>query len=242
MRTPQASGGHRLIRRMRAARWLVLAGLLALSQAAAAGLVAFEPVLVEGRVLMKAEPQGAYKTPVVRPLSGPLGPALAQEARTGTTAFMLQLDAAAQRLAGHALLGRAGDAEAFAARLAPARKALTECVEAVARDPNRLGNALGPELWTAALEAGAPASQQGPTPADPAPAAVNLNTAERSLLILWLKLDASTADGALASRAAEGPFKDLADFARRAGLTAQREAQLRAGAAAILAAGPLARE
>jgi DNA uptake protein ComE-like DNA-binding protein len=132
------------------------------------------------------------------------------------------------------LLGRAGDAEAFAARLAPARKALTECVEAVARDPSRLSAALGPELWTSAPEASASA--------DPAPAAVNLNTAERGSLILWLKLDAGTADRALASRAAEGPFKDLADFARRAGLTAQREAQLRAGAAAILAAGPLARE
>jgi len=48
------------IRRMRATRWLVLAGLLALAQAAAAGLVALEPVLIEGRVLMKAEPQGAY--------------------------------------------------------------------------------------------------------------------------------------------------------------------------------------
>ena len=517
MRTPRASSGHGSIRRMRADRWLVLAGLLVLSQAAAAGLLALEPVLVEGRGLMKAEPQGAYKAPVVRPLSGPLGLALAHEARTGTTALMLQLDAAAQRLlgqehpqptfllvsaeeggfarrgfwlmrgagdpewhadpyvnlavdadsledgsfeeifaheAGHvllrrllpglpagyarvphsslavtdyptafdegfaihfqalareltrnprlrledagfaakpfipywkdaldrtlrirgvrdnlfvqrqlpwpahplaaspdatplfdpgelkngqqmmasegviatlfyhlldqpsrsttalrtrytdlmrtlravnainldpgtpvflrlvqehirlfpesrsawlstvvgmtygatvdaqlarasgelALLGRAGDAEAFAAALAPARKALTACEEAVARDPNRLGNALGPELWTAAPDAGAPASQQDPTPVDPAPAAVNLNSAERSLLILWLKLDASTADRALASRAAEGPFKDLADFARRAGLTAEREAQLRAGAAAILAAGPLARE
>jgi DNA uptake protein ComE-like DNA-binding protein len=463
MRTP--------IRRMRAARWLVLSGLLALSQVAAAGLVALEPVLVEGRVLMKAEPQGAYKAPVVRPLSGPLGPALAHEARTATTAFMLQLDAAAQRLLGQehpqptfllvsaeegsfarrgfwlmrgagdpewhadpyvnlavdadsieegfaihfqtlareltrnpwlrledagfaakpfvpywrdaldrtlrirgvrdnlfvqrqlpwpahplavspdatplfdpgelkngqqmmtsegviatlfyhlldqpspstaalrsrytdlmrtlravdasapdpgtavflrlvqehirlfperrsawlstvigmtygatvdahlarasgelALLGRAGDAEAFAARLAPARKALTECVEAVARDPNRLGAALGPELWTSAPQASASASQQGPTAADPTPAAVNLNTAERSSLILWLKLDAGIADLALASRAAEGPFKDLADFVQRAGLTAEREAQLRAGAAAILAAGPLARE
>ena len=39
-----------------------------------------------------------------------------------------------------------------------------------------------------------------------------------------------------------GRGKDLADFARRAGLTAEREAQLRAGAAAVLAAGPLARE
>ena len=508
MRTPQTSRGRESIRRMRAARWLVLAGLLALAPAAAAGLVALEPVLVEGRVLMKAEPQGAYQAPVVRPLSGPLGPALAHEARTGTTALMLQLDAVAQRLLGQehpqptfllvsaeeggfarrgfwlmrgagdpewhadpyvnlavdadsiedgsfeeifahetghvllrrllpglpagysrvphsslaitdyptafdegfaihfqalareltrnprlrledagfaakpfvpywkdaldrtlrirgvrdnlfvqrqlpwpahllavspdattlfdpgelkngqqmmasegviatlfyhlldqpsprtavlrsrytdlmrtlravnasapdpgtavflrlvqehirlfperrsawlstvigmtygatvdahlarasgelALLGRAGDAEAFAARLAPARKALTACVEAVARDPNRLSAALGPELWTAAAEASA---------ADPAPAAVNLNSAERSSLILWLKLDASTADRALASRAAEGPFKDLADFARRAGLTAEREAQLRAGAAAILAAGPLARE
>ena len=60
--------------------------------------------------------------------------------------------------------------------------------------------------------------------------------------ILWLKLDAGSADRALASRIAQGPFRDLADFARRAGLTAEREAQLRAGAAAILAAGPLARE
>ena len=145
------------------------------------------------------------------------------------------VDAHVARASGElALLGRAGDAEAFAARLAPARKALTECVEAVARDLNRLSAALGPELWTSAPEASASA--------DPAPAAVNLNTAERSSLILWLKLDAGTADRALASRAAEGPFKDLADFARRAGLTAEREAQLRAGAAAILAAGPLARE
>jgi DNA uptake protein ComE-like DNA-binding protein len=153
------------------------------------------------------------------------------------------VDAHLARTSGElALLGRAGDAEAFAAKLAPARKALTECVEAVARDPNRLSAALGPELWTAVAEASASASQPGPTAADPAPAAVNLDTAERSSLILWLKLDAGTADGALASRAAEGPFKDLADFARRAGLTAEREAQLRAGAAAILAAGPLARE
>jgi len=91
MRTPQTSRGHESIRRMRAARWLV-----------PAGLVALEPVLVEGRVLMKAEPQGAYKAPVA---------------------------------------------------------------------------------------------------------------------ILWLKLDAGSADRALASRAAQGPFKDLADFARRAGLT-----------------------
>lgn len=97
MRTPQASRGHESIRRMGAARWLVVAGLLALSRAAAAGLVALEPVLVEGRVLIKAEPQGAYKAPVVRRLSGPLGPALAHETRTGV---MLQLDAAAQRLLG----------------------------------------------------------------------------------------------------------------------------------------------
>jgi len=55
MRTP--------IRRM-SCPMALLAGLLALSQAAAAGLVALEPVLVEGRVLMKAEPQGAHKAPV----------------------------------------------------------------------------------------------------------------------------------------------------------------------------------
>lgn len=138
-----------------------------------------------------------------------------------------------------ALLGRQGEAEKFAARLAPARKALQGCVEQVARDPQRLEAALGPELWAAAAEALAPAASAS---ADPAPATVNLNTAERGALMLWLGLDAATAGRALSARSADGAFKDLADFARRAGLTAEREAQLRAGAARILAAGPFARE
>lgn len=140
-----------------------------------------------------------------------------------------------------ALLGRQGDAEKFVARLAPARKALLDCTEAVLRDPSKLDAALGPELWTAASDALLPVPA-APPPADPAPAAVNLNTAERSALMLWLRLDAASAERALASRRADGPFADLADFARRAGITAEREALLRVGAARIAAAGPFARE
>ena len=180
MRTPHASRGQESIRRTRAARWLVLAGLLALSQTAAAGLVALEPVLVEGRVLMKAEPQGAYTAPVVRPLSGPLGPALAHEARTGTTAFMLQLDAAAQRLLG----------------------------------------------------------QEHPQPTFLLVSAEEGGFARRGF---WLMRGAG--DPQWRADPYVNPVVDAdSDFARRAGLTAEREAQLRAGAAAILAAGPLTRE
>jgi len=114
--------------------------------------------------------------------------------------------------------GRCGSVRGAAA---PARKALTECVGGC----GTRSESLECRARTGTVDLGAGGKRVG----DPAPAAVNLNTAERSSLILWLKLDAGTADRALASRAAEGPFKDLADFARRAGLTAEREAQLRAG-------------
>jgi hypothetical protein len=51
----------------------VPAGLLALAPAAAAGLVALEPVLVEGRVLMKAEPQAPLRAGAAAILAaGPL--------------------------------------------------------------------------------------------------------------------------------------------------------------------------
>jgi DNA uptake protein ComE-like DNA-binding protein len=140
-----------------------------------------------------------------------------------------------------ALFGRQGDAEKFVARLAPARKALLDCTEAVLRDPSKLGAALGPELWAAATDALVPLPAT-PLSADPLPAAVNLNTAERSSLMLWLRLDAASAERALASRRDDGPFSDLGDFARRAGITAEREALLRAGAARVAAAGPFARE
>src|SRR4029077_15287731 len=65
-------------------------------------LVALEPVMVDGRVLMKAEADGTHQAPVVRALAGALATAPAREARRRGTAFVLQLDAAAQRLQGRA--------------------------------------------------------------------------------------------------------------------------------------------
>jgi hypothetical protein len=147
----------------------------------------------------------------------------------------------AQQAGELARLGLQGDAQRFAAQLAPARQALRQCVEAVLREPQRLDGALGPEVWAAVPAAPQPAPA-APPPADPALASVNLNTAERGSLLLWLKLDAPTAERALASRAAQGPFSDLGDFVRRAGLDAEHEAQLRSGAAQLMAAGPFARE
>jgi hypothetical protein len=140
-----------------------------------------------------------------------------------------------------AQLGRQGDAEQFAARLAPARKALADCVNAVAGAPQRLEAGLGPELWTTGAAVPAGVTPAAATP-DPAPLTVNLNTAERSALLLWLGLDAGTAERALTSRVIEGPFADFGDFARRAVLDAAGEAQLRAGAARVVAAGPFARQ
>ncbi len=146
----------------------------------------------------------------------------------------------AQQTGELARLGLNGDAHQFAAQLKAARQALRQCVEAVMREPQRLGGALGPELWAAvdAAPQPAPAAAAG----DVALASVNVNTAERGSLMLWLKLDEVTAERALASRAALGSFTDLGDFARRAALGAQQEAQLRSGAARLIAAGPFSRE
>jgi DNA uptake protein ComE-like DNA-binding protein len=146
----------------------------------------------------------------------------------------------AQQAGELARLGLNGEAQQFVAQLTAARQALRQCVAAVMREPQRLGEALGPEVW-AAVEA-APQPAAAAAPGDPGLAAVNVNTAERGSLMLWLKLDAATAERALASRAALGPFSDLGDFARRAALGAEQEAQLRSGAARLIAAGPFARE
>ena len=62
---------------IRASTW-ILAGCIALSGIAAAAppahaaLVALEPVMVDGRVLMKAEADGTHQGPVVRALAGTL--------------------------------------------------------------------------------------------------------------------------------------------------------------------------
>jgi DNA uptake protein ComE-like DNA-binding protein len=55
-------------------------------------------------------------------------------------------------------------------------------------------------------------------------------------------IDATTADRALDSRRAKGPFKDLNDFAKRSGLNQATAAQLADLQNAMTKAGTFARE
>jgi hypothetical protein len=72
--------------------------------------------------------------------------------------------------------------------------------------------------------------------------AVNLNTAEREHLMQLPGIDAATADRALDSRRAKGPFKDLNDFDKRSGVSAATAAQLADLFNAMTKAGTYARE
>ncbi len=133
----------------------------------------------------------------------------------------------AEALAAH---GIAGDAEAFAAALAPARRSLQDCTARLLQQPERLEAALGQPLWVAEV-----VSEGALRP-------VNLNTAESGELRAWLGFAPALVQRTLDNRAAQGPFTDLADFARRLELPADTQAALTAGAAAVAAAGPYARE
>jgi DNA uptake protein ComE-like DNA-binding protein len=71
---------------------------------------------------------------------------------------------------------------------------------------------------------------------------VNLNTAEREHLMQLPGIDATTADRALDSRRAKGPFKDLNDFTKRSGVNAATAAQLADLFNAMTKAGTYARK
>ncbi|MBV9622004.1 MAG: hypothetical protein JO341_13415 [Gammaproteobacteria bacterium] len=129
-----------------------------------------------------------------------------------------------------ARLGRSGDAEAFAAALGPARRALQACSARLEADPARLEAALGRELWVASVRPEQPLRP------------VNLNTAEAGSLRAWLGFDTALSEHTLRSRDTDGPFADLSDFARRVALTPAWLQTLAAGAAAVQAAGPYVRE
>lgn len=122
--------------------------------------------------------------------------------------------------------GRFGDGEAFVPQLKEARKAMAAEVEAVQAHPEKLASRLGPELWL--LPAGGTAART-----------VNLNTAELEQLLTLHGVSAKAADLALASREKNGYFTSVADFARRAGVSA---APLQAMADAARKAGGFTRE
>jgi DNA uptake protein ComE-like DNA-binding protein len=100
-------------------------------------------------------------------------------------------------------LGQEGTAEEFAVALKQSRTALAALTAQVMRNPQRLGTAVGPELWLAVK------AKDGDV------ATLNLNTAEKTSLTNVLRLDSGDADLLLASRSARGPFADVADFAAR---------------------------
>ncbi|MBC7982921.1 MAG: hypothetical protein H7Y02_03610 [Candidatus Obscuribacterales bacterium] len=99
-------------------------------------------------------------------------------------------------------LGQEGRAEEFANMLKQSRVALAALTTQVTRNPQRLGAALGPELWLAVNQKGGAVT-------------INLNTAEKTSLINVLGFESSEADLLIADRSARGPFIDVADFAKR---------------------------
>jgi hypothetical protein len=124
-----------------------------------------------------------------------------------------------------AALGRVGN-PAFIDSLKDSRAALEKLTEQVTKSPAQMRAALGPAIWLF-VEAQS--------------FAVNLNTAEREHLEKLPGLGPYL-DRALESRRAEGPFIDVADFGRRAGLDGAAVAQLEALARAMHAAGAYPRK
>ncbi|HKR37323.1 MAG TPA: helix-hairpin-helix domain-containing protein [Steroidobacteraceae bacterium] len=131
--------------------------------------------------------------------------------------------------------GRSGDMEAFVGELTTSRKAFAKLRESVLKDPATAGAALGPNLW---LLSDTPMG--GPDPK--AKTAINLNTAERDELLKLPGIDAASADKILASRRRDGLFRNLGDFAARAGLSADAKSKLAEMTRAMEKAGVYSRE
>ena len=127
--------------------------------------------------------------------------------------------------------GRIGDMAGFVAGLKQARAQMAQLQTAVAQDPKRLRAMLGPDLWllghTPVKPPGLPSNE----------VAVNLNTAEIEQLRTLPGIDAANAERALRSRRESGAFADIADFARRSGMSAVQADALEASAAALQKAG-----
>jgi len=99
-------------------------------------------------------------------------------------------------------LGQEGHTEEFSALLKQSRAALAELTAQMVRNPQRLGAAVGPELWLAVKQTDGVVT-------------INLNTAEKTSLMSVLGFESGEADLLLANRAARGPYADVADFAAR---------------------------
>jgi DNA uptake protein ComE-like DNA-binding protein len=99
-------------------------------------------------------------------------------------------------------LGLEGREEEFSAALKKSRSALTTLTTQVMRSPQRLGAAVGPELWLAFKQADEIST-------------VNLNTAEKTSLMNVVGFESTEADLLLANRNTHGAFANVADFSTR---------------------------
>ncbi len=127
--------------------------------------------------------------------------------------------------------GRIGDMAGYVERLKQARADMKQLHERVAAQPSLLRAALGSELW---LMGRTPVRLPGMPSQD---IAVNLNTAQAEALRTLPGVDAAVAQRALRSRDEAGPFRDLADFATRAGIGAGGVVSLKQAADAMQRAG-----
>lgn len=100
-------------------------------------------------------------------------------------------------------LGQEGRMDEFAVALKQSRASLAAVTAQVTRNPQRLGAAVGAELWLAVKQS------------DGSVATINLNTAERTSLMSVLGFESGDADLLLANRTARGPFSTVDDFATR---------------------------
>lgn len=131
--------------------------------------------------------------------------------------------------------GRIGDMSGYIAALKPARAQMARLHDEVAKRSALMREALGPDLWLL----GRSATRLPGMPSQDI--AVNLNTAESEALQTLPGIDAATAARALRSRRDEGPFRDVADFVRRAGVDARTGAGLDEAARRLAALGPYER-
>jgi DNA uptake protein ComE-like DNA-binding protein len=100
-------------------------------------------------------------------------------------------------------LGQEGRAEEFTAVLKQSRAALATLSTQLMRNPQRLGAAVGSELWLAVKQP------------DSSIVTINLNTAEKTSLMSVLAFEAGEAELLLANRSARGAFASVADFSTR---------------------------
>ncbi len=151
---------------------------------------------------------------------------------TASLALRHQTEAAACK-------GSVGDIDAFGADLGALRKARRALVDDIVAGKAGIADAIGPQLWVAAPDTKIAVAPWSPDRVEPL--TLDLNTASEPALALMF---GGGIDGVrvVAERQANGPFRDLADLSRRAGLDRHQAARIDAAARAFAALPGFARD